>query len=281
MGAPIFQVDSFTPAPFKGNPAAVCLLDEPADGAWMQAVASEMNLSETAFVSPRPLGDAAGESGRFNLRWFTPVAEVDLCGHATLAAAHVLFEAGRVGANAAALFATRSGELRVTRDAEWLEMDFPALPPTPADPPPTLAEALGAGVTPIGRNALSYEVVEVADAQTLRALEPDMRALAKVDAVGIVVTAPGEGAGCDFVCRFFGPRVGVDEDPVTGSAYCALAPVWGARLGKETLVARQLSARGGEVRLRAAGERVVIAGQAVTTLSGTLADAASPRALSA
>ncbi|HVC26376.1 MAG TPA: PhzF family phenazine biosynthesis protein [Acidimicrobiales bacterium] len=259
----LFQVDAFTDAVFHGNPAAVCLVDRAVDGSWMQAVAAEMNLSETAFVcqGDRPHG----------LRWFTPVAEVDLCGHATLASAHVLWEAGERAARIE--FATRSGVLRATRRGRSIDLDFPALASVPEPAPPGLADALGTEPLLVARSRDDL-LVEVADASTVRELAPDVGALTRVEARGVIVTA-AEGAaavheGADFVSRFFAPRVGIDEDPVTGSAHCALAPFWSVRLGRHHLVGYQASRRGGVVGVRVAGDRVVLTGDAVTVLSAEL-----------
>jgi PhzF family phenazine biosynthesis protein len=261
MGLPLFQVDAFAEKPFEGNPAAVCLLDRARDDGWMQAVGREMNLSETAFLVPRADG--------YDLRWFTPAVEVDLCGHATLASAHVLWEAGRLAADAPARFHTRSGVLTCRRQEEWIEMDFPADPPAEAAAPPDLLPALGVESRWVGRGRFDY-VVEVADEAAVRALAPDIRRVARVDCRGVIVTAPGSSGGFDFVSRFFGPAAGVDEDPVTGSAHCALAPFWAARLGRTELTGRQVSARGGTVRVRLEGDRVVLSGRAVTVLKGEL-----------
>jgi predicted PhzF superfamily epimerase YddE/YHI9 len=258
----LWQIDAFTDRPFAGNPAAVCLLQEEADPAWMQAVAAEMNLSETAFLVPR------GQS--FGLRWFTPRVEVDLCGHATLAAAHALWETHVLDPRQEAHFSTKSGKLAVRRLADgWLELDFPALPAAPAAPPAGLLEALGVEASYVGRSRFDY-LVEVADAGLVRGLAPDLPRLARVDCRGAIVTAPADEPGADFVSRFFAPAVGVDEDPVTGSAHCVLAPHWAARLGRDRLDALQVSARGGRLRTALAGDRVRIAGQAVTVLRGEL-----------
>jgi len=260
-GLPLFQVDAFADGPFTGNPAAVCLLDDVRDDAWLQAVAMEMNLSETAFVHP--------EGDGWRLRWFTPTAEVDLCGHATLATAHVLWQERLLAPGADARFHTRSGTLGARRlEDGWIELDFPATPPAPAEAPDGLAEALG--VEPLGvlRSRFDY-VVDVESAETVRGVAPDFGRLRGVQARGVIVTAPGTD-GVDFVSRFFAPAVGVDEDPVTGSAHCALTPLWAARLGRDRLLARQLSRRGGTLRLALLGDRVRLAGAALTVLRGTL-----------
>jgi predicted PhzF superfamily epimerase YddE/YHI9 len=258
----LYQVDAFTSAPFAGNPAAVVLLDAWPDDIWMQRVAAENNLAETAFVVPG--------AETWGLRWFTPAAEVDLCGHATVATAHVLWESERLVAAATASFATRSGRLTASPLGDgWIELDFPSLPADAADPPGGLLEGLGVRAPAfVGRSRFDF-LVEVESAVDVEKIVPDFRTLKDVDARGVCVTAAGEGA-VDFVSRFFGPAVGVDEDPVTGSAHCMLTPYWAARLGKERMVAKQVSARGGDLRLHARGERVGIAGQAVTVTRGVL-----------
>jgi PhzF family phenazine biosynthesis protein len=257
---PFFHVDAFTARPFAGNPAAICLLDGPRDPDWMRQVAAEMNLSETAFVVP--------QEGGFGLRWFTPVIEVDLCGHATLAAAHVLWESRRLAAGAVARFHTRSGWLTAARDAGWITLDFPALSIVPGPVPDTLVEALGADARFTGACG-ARSVIEVADEATVRGLRPDFALLRSVPGRALIVTAAADpGSGYDFVSRYFAPWVGVDEDPVTGAAHCSLGPFWGARLGKATLFAYQASPRGGALRVELAGDRVRLAGQAVTVVSG-------------
>ena len=257
----ITQVDAFTHRRFTGNPAAVCILAEPPAEWWMQDVAREMNLSETAFLLPHEEG--------YDLRWFTPTAEVDLCGHATLASAHVLWEEGHLDAGETARFHTRSGELTARRDGEWIEMDFPMERAEPVRAPEGLAEALGVEPRAVLRNRFDF-LVELADEKAVRTLSPDFGRLRAIDARGVMVTSAGVGDGYHFVSRWFGPRVGVDEDPVTGSAHCALAPYWGERLGLEEMVGYQVSPRGGMVRTRLAGERVLLGGRAVTVLRGEL-----------
>jgi PhzF family phenazine biosynthesis protein len=259
---PLYQVDAFTARRFAGNPAAVCLLSVPADPVWMQSVAAEMNLSETAFVVPA--------DGAYDLRWFTPAVEVDLCGHATLAAAHVLWEAGRLAPYTLARFRTRSGELTCRQDGGWIEMDFPAEPAAVAPAPEGLAQALGLIPRWTGKNRMDW-LVEAETEQAMRALRPDLAAIARIPARGVMVTARSSDPAFDFVSRFFGPAAGVPEDPVTGSAHCALAPYWGAKLGKQRLVGHQVSARGGVVRVESAGPRVRLAGQAVTVFRAELA----------
>lgn len=263
---PIFQIDAFTAEPFRGNPAAVVILPAPQSEAWMQAVAGEMNLSETAFVAPHEDPFAR----RYRLRWFTPQTEVELCGHATLATAHALWSEGYLRPTEAARFLTLSGLLTCTYDPSgWITMDFPATPAEPAAAPPGLLEALGAPARFVGRSPFDY-LVELETAEHVRALRPDLARLAAVPARGVMATAPADQPGYDFVSRFFGPAVGVPEDPVTGSAHCCLGPFWGARLGKSALVGYQASARGGVVRVALEGERVRLSGQAVTVLRGEL-----------
>ncbi|HYY77911.1 MAG TPA: PhzF family phenazine biosynthesis protein [Actinomycetes bacterium] len=261
---PLYQVDAFTAERFAGNPAAVCLLEGDAEDGWMQRVAAEMNLSETAFVRP------AAEPGAYGLRWFTPAAEVALCGHATLATAHVLWTEERVPADRPLRFATLSGELVATRVGDAIRLDFPATPPAAAEPPAGLLEALGAdGARWVGRSRFDY-LVELASEEAVRRLRPDPARLRAVDTRGTTVTARASTPGFDFVSRFFAPAVGVDEDPVTGSAHCTLAPFWAGRLGRDELVGLQASARGGVVGVRLAGDRVQLTGQAVTVLRGEL-----------
>jgi PhzF family phenazine biosynthesis protein len=263
MNVPIIQVDAFTARPFAGNPAAVCLLAEPQEDRWLQNVAMEMNLSETAFLLPAADG--------FNLRWFTPAAEVDLCGHATLASAHVLWEEGRLKPGEQARFHTRSGLLTADRAGDFIELDFPVKPEVPADPPADMLRALGVAARYVGRSDYDF-LVEVASETEVRACAPDFGQLKAVPARGVIVTARAAGGEYDFVSRFFAPQVGVNEDPVTGSAHCCLAPFWAARLGKEEMVGYQASARGGVVRVRLAGNRVKLGGQAVTVLKGELVE---------
>ena len=262
MALTITQVDAFTSEPFRGNPAAVCVLPAPADPVWMQRVAREMNLSETAFLVRR-------EDGEFDLRWFTPVVEVDLCGHATLASAHVLWEEGHLRTDTPAVFHTRSGRLSAVLRGKWIEMDFPAEPDEPVPAPDGLAGTLGAEPTYVGRNRFDY-LVEVDTQTTVERLTPDMRRLRKLEVRGIIVTAQADTEGFDFVSRFFAPNTGVDEDPVTGSAHCCLGPYWRRRLGRDTFTARQVSERGGLVKVAVRGERVTLSGQAVTVLRGEL-----------
>ncbi len=261
MTTRVFQVDAFADRPFAGNPAAVCLLDGPAEAGWMQAVAREMNLSETAFVYREGEG--------FNLRWFTPAVEVELCGHATLATAHVLWEVGILDAAAEARFATRSGLLTARRAGDDIEMDFPATRETPAEAPEGLAEALGARPVYVGRSAFDLLAV-LPDEAGVRALEPQIDRLRAIPARGVIVTAAATTPGLDFVSRFFAPAVGIAEDPVTGSAHCCLGPYWRTQTGRDSFVAYQASPRGGTVHVRVGDGRVVLGGHAVTVLRGEL-----------
>ena len=265
MSLVITQVDAFTDKAFSGNPAAVCVLPAARDEHWMQAVAREMNLAETAFLVPRADG--------YDLRWFTPTVEVDLCGHATLASAHMLWESGQLSADAQARFHTRSGLLTATRRAAWIELDFPARPVIELEPPVDLVRALGTELKFAGRSKDDY-LVELADEAAVRRVEPDLTLLKRTGLRGVIVTARATTEGYDFVSRFFAPGAGVDEDPVTGSAHCALGPYWQPRLGKDEFTAYQASARGGTMRVRVGGERVYLGGQAVTVLRGELAEAA-------
>ena len=262
MSLTIWQVDAFTDKPFAGNPAAVCILPEPRDPAWMQDLARENNLSETAYLVRR-------EDGSFDLRWFTPAVEVDLCGHATLASAHVLWQEGLLRPDEAARFHTKSGLLTARRDGDWIELDFPAHTPQPLDPLPQVVEALG--VTPIAvvRNRFDL-LAELESEAAVRQLAPDIGLLKRVAVRGVIVTARATTQPFDFVSRFFAPAAGVDEDPVTGSSFCLLTPYWTPKLGKDVLLAYQASARGGVVRTSLRGERVLIAGRAVTVLKGEL-----------
>jgi PhzF family phenazine biosynthesis protein len=261
MAIPITQVDAFTSVPFAGNPAAVCILPEPRDEGWMQNVAREMNLSETAFLAPHPDG--------YNLRWFTPAVEVDLCGHATLASAHVLWEVGALRPGEQARFHTRSGLLLAERQGDWIEMDFPAQPADPAAIPANLAEALGVTPQYVGRNKFDYLVL-VASGQIVRGMKPNFTLLEQLPVRGLIVTSRGDSPEFDFVSRFFAPGAGINEDPVTGSAHCCLGPFWSARLCKTEFLAYQASPRGGVVRVRVNGGRVLLGGQAVTVLRGEL-----------
>ena len=263
MSIAITQVDAFASEPFGGNPAAVCLLPRAAEHSWMQCIAREMNLSETAFLVLR-------DHNEFDLRWFTPTVEVDLCGHATLASAHVLWAEGHLAPRAPAVFHTRSGRLSACLHEDgWIQMDFPAEPDQPAPPPDGLADALGVEATYIGRNRLDY-LIEVDAERTVRQLAPDFRRLREFDARGVIVTAQADTSGFDFVSRFFAPRAGVDEDPVTGSAHCCLGPYWRRRLSRDAFTAWQASPRGGLVQLTVRSDRVLLSGQAVTVMRGEL-----------
>ena len=255
MPALIHVIDAFASAPFTGNPAAVCLLPDPAPEPWMRNVAAEMNLSETAFLHPVRDG--------FALRWFTPAMEVDLCGHATLASAHFLWDTAVLPPDEAARFHTRSGLLTCQREDGSIAMDFPAKPCTPCTPPEGLEDALNSEIAGCGRNGMDY-LVELRDEEAVCALAPRMDMLSRVQARGIIATSRCARPGIDFVSRFFAPAAGVPEDPVTGSAHCALGPYWAERLGGTRLTGYQASRRGGTVRLRLEGDRVVLVGSAVT-----------------
>ena len=261
MATPITQVDAFTSVLFAGNPAAVCVLAAPRDEKWMQNVAREMNLAETAFLDPRAEG--------YNLRWFTPAVEVDLCGHATLASAHVLWEEGLLKPSQTARFHTRSGWLTAVQQGDWIEMDFPATADQPVPAPLELVEGLGVSPKYVGQSKFDF-IVELESDATLRGLQPDFRLLGRVGGRGVIVTARSSSPDYDFVSRFFAPAAGIDEDPVTGSAHACLGPFWCSRLGKTEFVAYQASPRGGVVRVRVNGDRVLLGGQAVTVLRGEL-----------
>ena len=261
MATVITCVDAFTDRPFKGNQAAVCLLDKRRSTGWMQDVAAEMNLAETAFV------EARGKKVR--LRWFTPTVEMPLCGHATLAAAHVLWSEKKCAAREPIRFATMSGTLTATKRRDLIELDFPAEPATAVACPAGLAEALGETPVWFGRNRLDY-IAEVASEARVRELQPDLKALSTFDSRGVMVTARSSSKRYDFISRFFAPRVGIPEDPVTGSAHCCLAPYWGSKLNKTAMVGFQASPRGGSVRVELAGDRVKLSGGAVTVYRGTL-----------
>jgi predicted PhzF superfamily epimerase YddE/YHI9 len=257
---PLFHVDAFTDKPFAGNPAAVCLLTDWKDDRWLQGVAGEMNLSETAFLVRRP--------DHFDLRWFTPGVEVDLCGHATLASAHVLWQQGEATTNEIR-FSTRSGNLAGRRRGAEIELDLPLTPASPAEPPQGLLEALGTSAKSVGKTRFDY-LVEVESEAALRGLSPDFGQLKTIPVRGVIVTSRSAEPRFDFVSRFFAPASGVDEDPVTGSAHCCLGDFWHKRLGKSELVAFQASARGGVVKVRVAGDRAYLAGRAVTVAKGEL-----------
>ncbi len=261
MTIEIYQVDAFTDKPFSGNPAAVCILSGPADPVWMRNVAAEMNLSETAFLYREGEG--------YSLRWFTPTTEVELCGHATLASAHVLWETGKLRPEDRAEFHTLSGVLRASSNGGLIELDFPSEPAAETPPPPELAESLG--VTPLhtGKNRFDY-LIEVESEEIVRNLKPDLALLSTVPARGVMVTSVSDSPEYDFVSRFFGPAAGIDEDPVTGSAHCCLGPYWQGRLGKSAFTAYQASSRGGVVHVRVNGDRVTLGGEAVTVFRGVV-----------
>lgn len=258
----IIIVDAFTSEPFKGNPAAVCVMDRAADAAWMQNVASEMNLAETAFLYPT--------DREFHLRWFSPAVEIALCGHATVASAHVLWQYGHLADRTQARFRTMSGLLTADQEAEWIKLDFPAQVASEVVPPSGLLDALGLDSTRfVGRSAFDF-LIEVESEDVVRSVKPDMGKLAQVAARGAIVTSRSASQEFDFVSRFFAPAVGVPEDPVTGSAHCCLTPYWAERLGKSDLMAYQASPRGGVLKLALRGDRVWLFGKAVTVVEGSL-----------
>ncbi|MBD2165320.1 PhzF family phenazine biosynthesis protein [Calothrix membranacea FACHB-236] len=263
MGQIITQVDAFTNTPFAGNPAAVCVLPAPKSDRWMQNVAQEMNLSETAFLVKQDDG--------FNLRWFTPTVEVPLCGHATLASAHVLWSEEHLSSNAVARFYTKSGVLIAKNLGEWIELDFPVNHSQPTDAPAELCEALGVGCKSVLQNSLGY-LVEVDSEDLVWHIQPNFQQLKTLLVSDVIVTSLTHGnSDYDFVSRFFAPGLGINEDPVTGAAHCCLAPFWRDRLGKDEFLAYQASSRGGVVKVRyPGGDRVFLAGQAVTVLRGEL-----------
>ena len=260
---PLYQVDAFSDRPFKGNPAGVCLLPEAQPESWMQAVAAEMNLSETAFL--------VKNGAVFDLRWFTPKTEIELCGHATLASAHILYEAGIVLANETICFHTLSGLLTATKRQDWIELKFPVRKSTPIEEVEGVSDAVGSvpEETFVSAGNLLYVYQDEA---TIRSLTPDFSALARFDFHGLIVTAPAANPSFDFVSRFFAPAIGINEDPVTGSAHCTLAPFWQERLHKDDMTAYQCSARGGILKVRVSAERVYISGQAVTVFATALKD---------
>ena len=266
MAQRITVIDAFTEKVFAGNPAAVCVLETPRDDTWMQNLAREMNLSETAFLVERSDG--------WSLRWFTPLAEVELCGHATLASAHQLWESGRLSPESTARFHTLSGILTAKKHGDWIEMDFPATPAAPAVAPEVLIQALGLTPKSVGKTKYDF-LAELESEAEVRALAPDFQLLKKLSQRGCIVTAPASESEekYDFVSRYFAPAYGIDEDPVTGSSHCALGPYWAHRLDRGDLVGFQASARGGMVRIRIDGERVALSGRAVTVLQGELVGA--------
>jgi predicted PhzF superfamily epimerase YddE/YHI9 len=259
MRIPIYQLDAFTDRPFAGNPAAVCPLETWLPEATMQAIAAENNLSETAFF--------VREGERYGLRWFTPASEIDLCGHATLATAHVVFRFLAPGTRRVVFRTEKAGVLEVTSEGELLALDFPSRPPDPCEAPPALGRGLGRAPEAV-LAARDYLAV-YGSAREVEALEPDFKLLAQLDRFAVIVTAPGEN-GVDFVSRFFAPAMGVDEDPVTGSSHCTLIPYWAERLGKRRLEARQVSRRGGVLFCEHRGERVTIAGKVALYMTGNI-----------
>ena len=259
---PLFQVDAFAEQLFSGNPAAVCLLDEAAPVAWMQALATEMNLSETAYV--RPLDDG------FELRWFTPAFEVDLCGHATLASASILWSKEYVAAAEDIVFHTHSGALTIHLNGDWIVMDFPAEAATARPVPEGLLQALGVEGVWVGANRMDW-LVEIRSPLQLRSLTPNYVELARLLERGVIVTCISDDDRYDFLSRFFAPAVGVNEDPVTGSAHCCLAPYWASSLQKNSLVGFQASPRGGVVGVEVVGDRVLLKGRAVQVFETTVA----------
>jgi PhzF family phenazine biosynthesis protein len=258
---PLYQVDAFTGVPFKGNPAGVCLLPGPQSAEWMRNVAAEMNLSETAFLVKRPEG--------FDLRWFTPTVEIELCGHATLASAHILYEKGIALAGDTLQFHTLSGILRATQSNGWTQLDFPVRTFTRCNESEAVTAALKAVPEECYQSGENMMCV-FEDESLVRQLHPDFAALAHVPCHGIIVTAPAQSMKYDFVSRFFAPAIGINEDPVTGSSHCTLAPYWQARLHKDYLKAYQASARGGELGVHVSGARVYISGQAITVFEARL-----------
>jgi PhzF family phenazine biosynthesis protein len=261
MGEEVFQVDAFTDTPFRGNPAAVCILTESRDEGWMQSLAGEMNLSETAFLYRKDDG--------FSLRWFTPSVEVDLCGHATLASAHVLWKSGLLGTDRQALFYTRSGILTAEKKEGLIELDFPAEPEEEAAVSPGIVKSLGITPEYVGKNRFDY-LIEVESEEVLRNIKPDFAMLGTIPVRGVIVTSISASKDYDFVSRFFAPAIGINEDPVTGSAHCCLGPFWRKRLKKDKFTAYQASSRGGVVRVRLEGNRVYLGGKAVTVFRGRL-----------
>ncbi len=263
MKIPLFQVDSFTVKPFKGNPAGVCLLEQSRDEVWMQAVANEMKLSETAFLCPK--------GNDYNLRWFTPSTEVDLCGHATLASAHILFELGFYDPDETIFFHTNSGVITACFDHGTIELDMPLIQPVPAESSPLLEEILGQVPLAVAHSSdNTILLAEIADQAAIEAFDPDFRKIANLEETDLIITTQSHGGKFDFVSRFFSPHTGIPEDPVTGLGHCILTPYWAAKLNKDKLVAYQASARGGTVWCRLGKDRVFLGGKAVTVFSGEI-----------
>lgn len=258
----IYQVDAFTEKTFSGNPAGVCVLNEELGEKLMQNIAREMNLPTTAFLVKNNDG--------YDLRWFTPKAEIDICGHATLASAHILWEKGYLKKDREAKFSTKRGLLTAKMNENWIELNFPALPEEKTEPPAELLEALGVEAGYIGKNI--FYLVEVGSEETVRAIKPDFQKLLEVSARGVIVTARAgaEVREYDFVSRFFAPGIGIREDPATGSAHCCLGPYWQKKLNKDEFIAYQASERSGVLKVKVTGERVLISGKAVTVLEGEL-----------
>lgn len=269
MGCSLIQVDAFTDKPFAGNPAAVVILQAPQTDEWLQSVAQEMNLSETAFLLCREDG--------FQLRWFTPAVEVPLCGHATLASAHALWAEEHLSADQPLRFHTQSGLLTARKQGDWIELNFPPKYAKPVEAPPAIAQALGVPLTRVSLSDPFAYVVEVESEDIVRSLRPNFTLVRSLPTEGVIVTSQASTPGFDFVSRFFAPNLGIDEDPVTGAAHCCLATYWSDRLGKTEFVAYQASARGGVLRVRYDNQptnpdekRVYISGQAITVVKGEL-----------
>jgi PhzF family phenazine biosynthesis protein len=262
MSLPLFYVDAFTRTPFAGNTAAVCILDEPREDAWLQQVAGEMNQAATAFLYPLDNG--------YRLRWFSAKVELELCGHGTLASAHTLWEQGYLASDSPVRFYTKGGLLTAKRDGEWIELNFPAKPEEAVEPISILSESLGVTPLYVSKSQLDY-LVEFESEEVVRSIRPNFAQLATLPARGVIITAVANASSeYDFVSRFFCPSVGINEDPVTGSAHCVLSPFWSKRLYREQLIGYQASTRGGIVRVRFNGDRVHLGGQAVTVLRGEL-----------
>ena len=263
MKIPLFQVDSFTVKPFKGNPAGVCLLEQPRDPTWMQAIAHEMRLSETAFLCPK--------GNDYNLRWFTPSTEVDLCGHATLASAHILFELGFYDPDETIFFHTKSGVITACFDHGTIELDMPLIRSVPAESTPLLEEILGQVPLAVARSEdNTILIAELPDYAAVESFDPDFKKIASLEETDLIITAQATGGKFDFVSRFFSPDTGIPEDPVTGLGHCVLTPYWAAKLNKDKLVAYQASSRGGTIWCRLGKDRVYLGGKAVTLFSGEI-----------